>query len=121
MDIDTSGAKIVVALAPDNHQAYAFLKQSQPMHAVLNSAIIIPALVAVLEDIKRSSGDPDELAAFESRRWYRTLSRRLKDFGVNPAERNTFIESSVALAQRLVGAPVTESLQTLKGLEDTEE
>lgn len=121
MDIDTSGPKIVISLAPDNHKAYAFLRQSQPLHCVLNSMIIIPALVAVLEEIRRAAGSVDELATLESRRWYRTLARRLREFGVNPAEPDTFVESSVALAHRLVGEPLSESLQALKGLEETDE
>ena len=122
VDINTSGTKIIVSLAPDNYKAYAFLRQSQPMHSVLNSMIIIPALISVLEDVKRAAANPDELAALESRRWYRALSRRLKEFGVSPEEEGSFVESSIALAHRLVGSPISEGLQTLKGvLEDTDE
>lgn len=121
IDINMSGQKIVIALARNNYKAYAFLRQSQPMHPVLNSMIIIPSLVAVLEEMRRVNGNPDELATLESRRWYRALARRLKDFGVNPTEPNAFIESSVALAHKIVGNPLSDGLQTLKGIEETED
>jgi hypothetical protein len=122
IDINTSGAKIVISLSPQNYKTYAFLRLSQPMHAVLNSMIIIPALVAVLDDVRRAAGNPDELTTFESRRWYRTMVRRLRDLGVNPADADAFeLQSSVSLAHRLVGNPVSESLTTLKGLEEMDD
>src|SRR5207249_938487 len=78
MDIDTDGHKVRVSLSKPNYEAYTLLRQAQPLHSSLNSMIVIPALVAVLESI-RHAATSDGLAAFESRRWYITLSRRLKE------------------------------------------
>jgi hypothetical protein len=121
MDIDTSGHKVVVKLSRANYEAYAFLKQAQPLHSNLNSMIVIPALIAVLEDVKRAGTTSDGLAELESRRWYSTLSRRLKDLGVAPTEPDSFTDSSPALAHRLIGEPLTDGLKTLRSYEENDE
>jgi hypothetical protein len=120
MDIDTNGPKIRVSLSKSNYDAYSDLRQAQPLHTSLNSLVIIPALIAVLEDIKRASSEAD-LIDFESRRWYATLSRRLRQLGIDPAEPDSFKESTPALAHRLVGEPLTDSLKTLRSYEYTDE
>ncbi len=121
IDIDTSGHKVIVKLSKTNYETYAFVKRAQPLHSSLNSMIIVPALVAVLEDVERAANTTDGLVSLESRRWYSTLSRRLKDLGVDPADPESFTDSSPSLAQRLIGEPLTEGLKTLRSYEETDE
>ena len=121
MDIDTTGHKVRVSLSKVNYEAYTFLRPAQTLHTSLNSMIIVPALIAVLESIQRAAGTPDGLAAFESRRWYSTLARRLKELGVDPANPDSFFESTPALAHRLIGEPLTDGLKSLRSYEETDD
>ncbi len=121
MDIDTDGHKVRVSLSRSNYEAYTFLRQAQPLHSSLNSMIIVPALVAVLESIQRAASTTDGLAALESRRWYSTVARRLRELGVEPSNPDDFSESSPALAHKMIGEPLTDGLRSLRGYEETGE
>jgi len=121
MDIDTTGHKIRVSLSQSNYDAYTFLRQAQPLHTSLSSVIIIPALIAVLESIKRASSTPDGLSAFESRRWYSVLARRLKELGVDPTNPDSFSESTSALGHKIIGDPLTDGLKSLRSYEETDD
>lgn len=120
MDIDTTGHKVRVSLAPANFAAYSFLKDAQGLHTTLNTLIVIPALIAVLEQVKRAAAS-EGLASLESRRWYMTLARKLRELGVQPEVSDSFGDSTPTLAQRLVGEPLTDSLRSLKGYEQDDE
>ena len=122
MDVDTTGDKIRIALDRATFEHYRFLRQAQPLHSSLNSMIIVPALIATLEELRvAAAGGPDGLIDYESRRWYATLRRRLKDFKVDPAKPDSFVEATPALAQRLVGEPLAPALVALRGYEEEEE
>lgn len=118
MEIDTTGPKISVSLSKPNYDAYNFLRQAQHLRSTLNSMIIVPALVAVLEDVKRAAASADGLVDFESRRWFSTLSRRLREMGIDPTDYDSFTESSPALAHRLIGEPLADSLKNLRSYEE---
>jgi hypothetical protein len=118
MDINTLGPKIRVSLSRPNYEAYSFLRQAQPLRGSLNSMVIVPALVAVLEEIKRAANSGDGLVDFESRRWYSTLARRLKEMGIDPADPDSFTESSPALAHRLIGEPLSDGFKNLRSYEE---
>ncbi len=121
MDIDTDGHKVRVSLSRLNYEAYMFLRQAQPLHSSLNSMIIVPALVAVLEAIRRAASTADGLATLESRRWYTTVARRLKELGIDPSNPDGFPDSSPALAHKLIGEPLTDGLKSLRSYEETDE
>jgi hypothetical protein len=121
MDIDTDGHKVRVSLSRPNFEAYTYLRQAQPLHSSLNSMIIVPALVAVLEGVRRAAATAEGLATLESRRWYTTVARRLKELGVNPSNPDSFAESSPALAHKMIGEPLTDGLKSLRGYEETHE
>lgn len=118
IDIDTTGHKIRVSLAQPAYEMYAFLRQSQPLHPSLNSMVIVPALVLVLEEIRTAAQSADGLIPYEGRRWYGTLSRRLQDFRIDIRVPDSFRDSSLALAQRLIGEPLDAALTTLKSYEE---
>lgn len=120
MDLDTTGHKIRVSLSKPNYDAYAYLRQVQTLQTSLISTVIVPALVAVLESIRTAGALADGLDAFESRRWYSTLSRRLKELGVDPARPDSFSSSTPRLAQELIGETLSNSLKSLRSYEETD-
>ncbi len=121
MDIDLGGSKIRVALSKVNFETYLFLRQSQALHPVLSASIIVPALVDVIEKIRRASMEAG-LGAYADRRWYIVLARRLREMNIDPDDPDSFVDSSLKIAHELLGQPVSASLEGLKSMieEDVE-
>lgn len=119
MDIDTTGHKIRVSLSKANFDAYTYLRHVQPLHTSLNSMILVPALVAVLEEIRTAARVSDGLVSIQSRHWYSTLARRLKELSIDPTKADSFTESTPALAHRLIGEPLNDGLKGLRSYEET--
>lgn len=113
MDVDASGPKVRVILSKSNFEAYASLKSDQKLHPMLSAAVIVPALVTVIDEIKRvaAESNTDSLA---DRRWFIVVARRLRDMGIDPEKADTFLESSLRIAHELVGQPLGGSLEGLK-------
>jgi hypothetical protein len=78
---------------------------------------IVPAIVTILEDIKRrveSSTDNrefilDELE--ENHRWFKVIKGNLEELGTKLHEPNAFTDSTLNIAHRLIGDPLTQGLK----------
>src|ERR1017187_706424 len=55
MDIETGGAKVVIRLSKPNFESYLSLRHSTVYHPVLIGSIVVPALVEVLERLRRAA------------------------------------------------------------------
>ena len=121
IDINLSGAKIVVTLSKAAHDGYRILSKSQPMHAVLCSVVIVPVLVSILETLKHAASSAEDSSSLESRRWYAVLAKRLKTHNVDVSNASSFKDSSLVIAQKLVDDPLLSSISALQGYEQTAE
>lgn len=110
MDIDTSGAKVVVRLSKTNFDAYAALKADQSLHPLLSAAVIVPALVAVIDEIRLAAAE-GAADSFADRRWFTVVSRKLREKGIDATNADDFTDSSLRIAHDLVGQPLNECLQ----------
>lgn len=120
IDVDTTGSKVRVTLSRANYDAYVGLKSDQSLHAMLAAAVIVPALVAVIDEIKRAAAD-GSIQSYGDRRWYLVVARRLNEIGIDPENPDTFVETSLRIAHEMVGQPLAASLAGLKTiLQDTE-
>jgi hypothetical protein len=120
MDVDTTGPKVRVALSRPNFDAFINLKSDQSLHPMLSAAVIVPALVSVIDEIKRAATD-NAIDGYADRRWFTVVARRLREIGIDPENADTFVESSLRIAHELVGQPLSASLEGLKTiLQDTE-
>ncbi len=120
MDIDTNGAKVRVTLSRSNHDAYLTLKADQSLHAILSAAVIVPALVTVIDEIRRA-GTEKGIEAYKNRRWFLVVARRLREIGIDPENPDTFLDSSLRIAHEMLGQPLSASLEGLKMImQDTE-
>ncbi|RAV17811.1 hypothetical protein [Paenibacillus contaminans] len=114
-DMDSSGHKIIIKLSEENFDHYKTISLNQNLQPLLSSLIIMPALVSILEMIKTAEDqdfDPEEC------RWYQVIKSRLKELGVDVENRNTFSDSTIVLAQKLIGDPLNISLLALVNFED---
>lgn len=120
MDIDTTGPKVRVTLSRPNYDAYATLKSDQSLHPMLSAAVIVPALVTVIDEIRRA-GAENGIDGYKDRRWFLVVARRLREIGIDPENPDTFLESSLRIAHEMLGQPLSASLEGLKIiLQDTE-
>lgn len=116
-DIDINSNKVVIKLSQENFTKYKLLSINQNLQSTLASLILLPALVSLLETLKLDRGQFDE---YEEMRWFRVIENRLNAIGIDLNNPNTFSDSSVAIAQKLIGDPITSSLTALEGYESEE-
>jgi len=121
MDIETEGNKVLIRLSRPNFDSYLSLRHSPIYHPVLITTIVVPALVEVLERIRRAAY-ARELDAFSELRWFLVLSRKLRDLTINiEDDPDSFADSSLKVAHEMLGQPLGESLNGLKAATDDEE
>ncbi|MBL8212443.1 MAG: hypothetical protein JNK87_17135 [Bryobacterales bacterium] len=119
MDIETMGNKVTVKLSRANYDAYAFLKNDSKLHPMLSLAVVVPALVSVIDEVRREA-TTGNLSEYKDRRWFLVLSRRLREIGIDPEDADTYNESSLRMAHEMLGQPLGESLAGLKDIHETE-
>lgn len=114
--VELMGESIVILLSEENFHIYSDLKRDDDKHSTLASMIILPALVYVIETIKSQAGDD---SSFLERRWYRVIHKKLKEKGFNLEDIESLdSESSLVIAQMLVGDPVSTALKTMLAIEE---
>lgn len=102
--------KIVIKLSKSNFEYYRQLAQSNETAQILSSILLLPALVSLLEQIKSSDFDYEQ---FEEYRWFKVVESRLKTLGIDIKEKKDLLESTVVIAQKIVGDPLSGGLKTL--------
>ena len=121
MDIETGGAKVVVRLSKPNFDSYIGLRHSPAYHPILIATIVVPALVEVLERVRRAAHD-GELDSYSELRWFMVISRKLRDMHINIEEDpESFVDSSLKVAHELLGQPLGASLNGLKEMAEDDE
>lgn len=121
IDIDiATGSKIVIRLSDELHNAYKQIAADPAMQPVLSSLIIIPALVSVLEIINTAIVN-QEIDEFDEKRWFRVLAEKLKNCGypLNKMDAG-FNDSTLVIAQKLIGEPLLSGFRALVKIEETE-
>lgn len=121
MDINTVGPKVVVSLSKPNFESYIALRHSAAYHPLLIGSIIVPALVEVLERIRRAALD-GHLEAYTDFRWFMVVDRKLREKKIRLAEDpESFSDSSLKVAHELLGQPLTLSLSGLKAMTEDDD
>jgi hypothetical protein len=113
MDVDMGGDKVRITLSRANFDTYTSLKADQSLHSMLAAAIIVPALVTVIDEIRRAAVErgTDGLA---ERRWFMVVARRLREVGIDPDNADSFLDTSLRIAHELIGQPLSASLEGLR-------
>jgi hypothetical protein len=120
MDVDMGGDKVRITLSRANFDAYTSLKADQSLHPMLAAAVIVPALVTVIDEIRRAA-DESGTDGLAERRWFMVVARRLHEVGIDPHNPESFVDSSLRIAHELIGQPLSASLEGLRNiLQDAE-
>lgn len=107
-DVEAVGRdKVFIKLSQENYDCYTTLEQNSELSTILNSELIIPTLVFLLELIK--NGDRVYL---ESYRWFHVLDTRLEKIGIDIDNLDS-LGSTVSIAQKVVGNPLNSSFEKL--------
>lgn len=116
IDLDSSGNKVVIQLSHELHTIYKKLSSDRAMTQILSSMIIVPALISLLEIIN-SGLSVNNISEIEERRWFMVLANKLKELGykLNSGE---FADSSLLIAQKLIGAPLSQALPRLVAISE---
>jgi hypothetical protein len=112
IDIDLGDQKLKILLSPDLHRKFLDLNGDPAMRATLCASLLIPALISALEYI-RSSEDP---GALFDKRWFNVLSRRMSDIGIDAGQLRDCPETSIAIANKLLNKPLSQSFDDLESL-----
>lgn len=106
-----SDDRIRIKLRPDDYALYKSMRKDPRLKDILNSSIVIPALVYVLGQLQRSDSDENE-ANFALRPWYISIKEALsKNFNKDITKIKD--ENAFELAQKLLKTPVNSALENL--------
>ncbi|WIM41138.1 hypothetical protein PO903_09800 [Paenibacillus sp. PK4536] len=108
-DIDSSGEKIIIKLSQSNYKNYSLISLDHNSNKLIASLFIIPALVQTFETIK--SNDSID---FEDLRWYHVINKHLLKINIDMRMGDLENNSSILVAQELIGNPIEEALNFLK-------
>ncbi|MGA5691552.1 hypothetical protein [Cytobacillus pseudoceanisediminis] len=124
IDVRSMEEKIVVTLNKENFQKYKYLKGLQNqfgnLAALTSSLFILPGLITVVDDIRRElmelNGDLEAIKDYieekeNEHRWFKVINARLLDKGIKLSEPENITESSLVIAQKLLGDPLSNGLQ----------
>lgn len=130
MHVYTDTDRINIMLNKNIHEQYAMVRNTQNdyynLSALLCTMIIIPALVCVLEDLKRQILETDDIESFiesqeDNHRWFRVLKAKLYEVDVDIRQYDDFIQMpTLTVAQELIGNPLIAALKFFNEISNTE-
>jgi hypothetical protein len=111
LDIDLGQTnKIVIKLSKANFEYYGQLSKNSDMGRIIAAMILIPALVSLLEQVKSSDFDIEQ---FDDCKWFKAIEYRLKALGYDIENNRDFNDTTVVVAQKLIGDPLSGSFKDL--------
>ncbi|MGE8206032.1 hypothetical protein ACQKP0_15925 [Heyndrickxia sp. NPDC080065] len=137
IDVRSSEDKIIITLDKANFNKYKMLKQLQNQYgqlaALTSSLFILPAFVVILDDIRKDlanlQNNADAIKDYieekvSEHRWFKVINTKLKESKFDLTEPDNIMESSLVIAQKLLGNPLSNGLEffdELFGSKDEEE
>ncbi len=116
--VDTGKQKIVVILPEKAYYRYKSMKGLMNLQPAMHSMIIVPSLMHVIDELKKESAS---LYMYEDYRWFRSLRKTAKRFGVDFTEEGLNRVNSFEFTQQLLNTPLIKSLEFLSLGMDEEE
>ncbi|MYN15124.1 hypothetical protein GSY71_18515, partial [Pusillimonas sp. TS35] len=108
-DVDLTGDRIVVHLAPAAYEKFTSLNSDELVRSTLSASLLVPALVLALEKIMR----PEDREVLMDLRWCRTVIKKLKDIDIDVESLSEGGENSLVLSNKLIGDPLSAALEDL--------
>lgn len=113
-----SNEKIQVSLFKSDYNKYAILVKSPRYKSILNTMIVLPALIWVFENIKLSE---EFYESNKDSRWLKSINIVLEAIDLELTPESVERYTSFELAQNLLGMPLYRSLDGLSDIEEDSE
>ena len=119
MDVNIDSSQIKIGLGTHEYGLYLRFCKKVQFQPILNSMIVLPALVYVFEELKQENG----IECNEGKAWFVSLNKAYEKRGINFIDEIQSEEkTSVQLAQEAMEIPLSEALVMLSELfENAEE
>lgn len=112
MLVDMDSRKIIIKLPLNEYYSYKQLSKTPEAQPILNAITVIPALVYVLEELKKQP--VDERAQNSDFLWYKTLSKVLLSQFDCDIEGTDFESCNcMEIAQKLINNPIEDAFKVL--------
>lgn len=119
MRVDINGnGKIQVSLSKLDYNRYAMLVNNQNYKSVLNTMIVLPALIWAFENIRLSE---EFYESNKDSRWLKSINIVLENSNLELSPETVERYTSFELAQNLLGMPLYRSLDGLSNIGEDQE
>lgn len=108
MRLDTNDDRIVATLSQKDYDRYTDLKADPALGPLLANQVVVPALLEAVHEIRDT--DEENLEFEMTKRWFRSLYKKLEDLGIDVRNPNTPV---IEAAQTLLRLPLRRSLEGL--------
>lgn len=119
MTVSLDQSRIIIKLAAEDYNNYKSLNLNEGSKQVLNSLVIIPALIYALEEVK--SRDVSERYELDEYSWYKAIKKSLLTKFHCDIESDEFNgQNMMMLAQKLINEPLSDALNMLASNQATD-
>lgn len=108
MKLDTTGDRIVATLSQKDFDRYTDLKADPKLGPLLANQVVVPALLEAVHEIITT--DEEDLEIEMSKRWFRSIYKKLEDMGIKIRPPQT---APIEAVQTLLKLPLRRSLEGL--------
>ena len=113
VDIERSSNNIYIGLGENEYKLYNIYSQKPDMQPILNSMIILPALVYIFEALRQKEINID----YTRQNWYKSLVKNYQELGSNLEEKlNDENTKSIELAQIAMELPLIKALSNISSI-----
>jgi hypothetical protein len=108
ISVETNDDKIVATLSQKDYDRYTDLKADPAFGPLLANQVVVPVLLEAVHEIR--DGSDDDFEEGMTRRWYRSVYKKLADLGMDLRTRKS---SALEALQVLLKLPLRRSLEGL--------
>ena len=116
--INSANNKISIVVPEETFLFYSKIKNDLGMQPIMHSMLIVPALMAVLMEIKEARA---HLHDYEEFRWYRSLRKISEKMGITFDEKGLENMEPFDFAQKLIDSPIPKAIYYLRGDDDEQD
>jgi len=113
--VGLSKDKIEVSLPKSSFNIYEKYRKREFYSDLMNSIIILPSLMQILEELKAS--DEDLILGFEDKRWFRVIVKKLKEEEIDFQRGELKTQSLFNLSQKILNYLNSKSIDSIINLE----
>ena len=113
VDMERNSNNIYIGLGENEYKLYNLYNQKPDMQPILNSMIILPALVYIFEELRQKEINID----YARQNWYKSLVKNYQELGSNLEEKlNDENTKSIELAQIAMELPLIKALSNISSI-----